>query len=126
MSCDAPPTPLSGESDASRKRARLITLAEQAAVAAEEAAKKAKIAADFAEDLHDLYPNYPGAEDAADFLGALARQTAKTWTAALEGQTIFQESAEIIELHARNKRRRDAERLQVSRAMDMDMEALSD
>ena len=85
MSSDAPPTLLSRESDASGKRDRLITLAEQSAVAAEEAAKKAKIAADLAEELHDLHPDYPGAEDAADFLGALARQTAKTWTLALEG-----------------------------------------
>ena len=90
---DAPPD---------RKRARFISLAEQAAIAMEEAAKKIKLAEICADQIYKEHPTYPGAEDTADFMQEFVGQAAKTWVMALQGKTIFQNSGEIIGIHVRH------------------------
>ena len=101
----------------SRKRARFVELAESAARAVEEAAKRVNIAKNFATDLYELSPLCPGAEDTCQHMEELNEQTAKTWAMALESKTVFQNSAEIIELRKTHSAKNRADRKKVAQMM---------
>ena len=106
---------------ADQKRARFISLAEQAAIAAENAAKKVKIAHEYADHIYKEHSDFPGAEDTADFMRQLAEQTAKTWFMALEGKTVFQNFAEVAETRKRHQGESNCHKRKVVAMMGVDV-----
>ena len=106
------------------KRARFTYLAEQAANAVEVAAKRVKLAQEMAKQIYESNPNHPGAEETAFFMDEYTEDMAKTWAKALEGKTIFQNSAEVVELRRRQEAQNATHRRNVAAIMGVDSDGL--
>ena len=110
MSDDAP-------ASAQSKRARFITLVEEAEAAMAKAAKKIKLAKKAADDLVDT--ELPGVEDTVIHMDELSTKAATLWAASCSSRTILQDSGELISLRERQEHNRRADRDMVARVMEV-------